>query len=110
MDIPYDLFIRKLVHEGHLRARTNFPFITTLSLAATSSQLQLSHDEAPNLVWNTFRRLMCLERDLGAQQATLTEISRQLCDEESRAIGTVVAAMLSMQHDTARQSPGQPTE
>jgi GR25 family glycosyltransferase involved in LPS biosynthesis len=108
LDIPYDLFIRKLVHEGHLKARSIFPFITTLSPLAMSSQLQLSHDAAPNLVWNTFRRLMCLERDLGTQQAALAEILQRLCDEESRAVGTIVAAMLSMQHGAEGQIPGQP--
>jgi GR25 family glycosyltransferase involved in LPS biosynthesis len=98
MDIPYDLFIRKLVHGGHLKARSFFPFITTPSPLANASQLQLRHDEIPNLVWNMFRRLMWLGRDLGAQQAALTRVLEEVCDEESRAIGSIVAAWLSRQH------------
>jgi GR25 family glycosyltransferase involved in LPS biosynthesis len=96
MDIPYDLYIRKLVHEGHLKARCVFPFLTTLSPAATASQLQLPHDAAPSFVWNTFRRLMWLGRDLRAERAALARLSAELCDEEFLAVGTVVAAMMSM--------------
>jgi GR25 family glycosyltransferase involved in LPS biosynthesis len=96
MDLPYDLFLRKLIHEHHLKARSIFPFVTTLAPVADASQMQLAHDEAPNLIWNTFRRLMWVARDVAAEEAALARISQELCEADSRALGTIVAATLSV--------------
>ncbi|HUN24810.1 MAG TPA: glycosyltransferase family 25 protein [Steroidobacteraceae bacterium] len=95
VDAPYDLFLRRLVHGGRLKALSIFPFVTTLSANADSSQIQKVGAAATDLIWNTFRRLMWTDRSLAQEQAALERIGRELCDEDSRSIGTIFAGMTS---------------
>lgn len=95
LDIPYDLFLRHLIWKGLLRGHVMFPFVTTISNWAESSQIQ-THDTAyTDLTWNTFRKLVWLDRDLEQVRMAVSTIDREVCDEESRLLGTLVAACTS---------------
>ena len=61
IDTPIDLFLRKLIHEGHLKAFLTFPFLTTVSEHADDSFIQLN--ARTDLIWNTFRRMAWIEGD-----------------------------------------------
>lgn len=60
LNMPYDLLLRKLIHEGSLRAWATFPFPTTVRPYLEGSSIQLATDERANVAWDAFRRLMWL--------------------------------------------------
>lgn len=95
LDLPYDLFLRQLIHERKITGYCFFPFITSLSADSEASQIQKAGTQSTDLVWNTYRRMIWTDRDLARESTTLSEIDRQLCDEESRAFGVLFAAMAS---------------
>lgn len=98
LDLPYDLFLRKLIAEKKINARFLFPFVTTISDHASDSQIERHGQEAgalADLVWNTFRKMSWLERDLARHRPLLEQISRDFCDEDARMVGVLLAAMSS---------------
>lgn len=100
INVPYDLYLRKLILDGALKAFTVFPFATSVSDASESSQIQLSESRATTLVWNLFRRMVWVGRDLEQCRASLEIVRRQLCDEEAEAFGVLFAAMASAKYKT----------
>lgn len=97
LDVPYDLFIRKLVHDGKIAALTFFPFVTSLSQHSDHSQIH-SDDGGADLIWNTFRRFVWIDRDLDAEKAAMEAITAKFCDQEGSLFGSIVAAMLSKRY------------
>lgn len=93
LDVPYDLYLRKLVVESRITALAAFPFITTLSELSGASQIQLGAHEVTEAALGLFRKMIWRERDLDAQRAELAELARNFCDDESRAFGTLWAVM-----------------
>lgn len=93
LDVPYDLYLRKLVVESRITALAAFPFITTLSEDSGMSQIQLGAHGITETALSLFRKLIWRERDLDAQRALLSELERNFCDDESRAFGTLWAVM-----------------
>lgn len=61
LDAPYDLVLRHWIQQQQLTARGIFPFATSLSLYAESSQVQLKETEVTDACWNAFRRLVCVD-------------------------------------------------
>jgi GR25 family glycosyltransferase involved in LPS biosynthesis len=93
LDLPYDLYLRNLFRARRLTGFVFFPFITSVSELSEVSQVQ-SHDAAAtDLVWNTFRKLIWLNRTAEQQKAALAHIESRLCDEESRLFAPLFAAM-----------------
>jgi hypothetical protein len=95
LDVPYDLFLRQLFREKRLAGYVFFPFVTSLSEFAESSQVQSVDAAATDLIWNTFRKLVWLNRSVEEQRAALAQIESRLCDEESRLFAPIFAAMTS---------------
>lgn len=93
--LPIDLLIRKFVLEGRLNARLAFPFITSLSKFAESSQIQAEGSEMENLLWNTFRQLVWIDRDLASVDASLAKIPPRFIQEDARRLGLILAGFLS---------------
>lgn len=93
LDVPYDLYLRKLVVESRITALAAFPFVTTLSDDADISQIQLGAHGVTETALGLFRKMIWRERDLSAQRALLAQLDRAFCDEESRAFGTLWAVM-----------------
>jgi hypothetical protein len=60
LNTPYDLLLRRLIHQGSLRAWAAFPFPTTVRTHLHGSSIQMASDERANVAWDSFRRLMWL--------------------------------------------------
>jgi GR25 family glycosyltransferase involved in LPS biosynthesis len=93
LDIPYDLVLRKLIYEGKLKGLVFFPFITSLSDEAETSQIQ--QDVSADLIWNAFRKLVWVDRDLRKVWPAVEKINEELCDDESRLLGVLFAGLVS---------------
>jgi hypothetical protein len=90
LDRAYDLELRYFVNANQLNAFAFFPFLTTVSSAADSSQVQA--DQSPDAVWNLFRRLMWMDRDVGSQRGAVDRLEQDVDGEEARALGRVLLA------------------
>ena len=95
LHIQYDLFLRELIALGKLRARIIFPFPLSLSTLADYTQIQQSGMQAADWVFNTFRRFIWADRDLGKACASLDALPPDFIDEEAAAIGRIMSAAFS---------------
>ena len=95
LDWPIDLHLRRLIHEGEIRAFVTFPFVTSLSRFADQSQSQLQDGAVTDTVWNAFRRFIWLHRDIDAALAPLEALGADFADPEARAFAGLMAAALS---------------
>lgn len=96
-DVPYDLYLRDLVHAREFAGLVIFPFATTLARAADTSQIQpvgLAHEH----LWNTFRRMIWVERRLADFEPVLADITARLCDPEALPFAPLFAAMASSRY------------
>lgn len=93
LDLPYDLQLRSLVREKKLKALMLFPFVTSLSDESGASQIQ--EEGAADRIWNAFRKLVWLDRDLDKVRPAIRKIDEELCDEESRLLGVLLAGLMS---------------
>lgn len=93
LDVPYDLMLRGLVRDKKLKALVLFPFVTSLSEESGASQIQA--EGAADRIWNAFRKLAWLDRDLGKVGPAIRKIDEDLCDEESRLLGVLLAGLMS---------------
>lgn len=98
IDVPYDLYLRGLFREQRLAGYVFFPFVTSLSEFSELSQIQSSDAAATDLLWNTFRKLIWLNRDAGMQKGALAHIESRLCDDESRLFAPIFAAMTAQSY------------
>jgi GR25 family glycosyltransferase involved in LPS biosynthesis len=94
LDVPYDLFLRNHIYAKGLTACGFFPFITSLSSLSEQSDIQPTAKTA-TLIWDAFRKLSWMDRDIEREKPLLQSIASTLCDEECSAFGTIFAAMLS---------------
>jgi GR25 family glycosyltransferase involved in LPS biosynthesis len=97
LDLPYDLLLRKWVHEGRLNALSVFPFLTSLSDHADASQIQLEHSEVANATWNAFRRIMWIDADARAEDVTrrLDRFGDDYYDAGTQRFAKILKAALS---------------
>lgn len=89
LHIPYDIYLRKLVHEKKLKALMFFPFVTSLSHHSGLSQIR--DEGAADRIWIAFRQLMAQDRDLDKVRLDIDQIDRDLADDETRLFGTILA-------------------
>jgi len=68
MNLPLDLYIRKLIHQKKINGFAIFPFITTVSKNSFNSQIQLKENELTDHAWNLFRILICNESEFYEQE------------------------------------------
>jgi hypothetical protein len=97
LEIPYDLHLRQLIQDRKLAGFAFFPFITSVSECWEASHVQSVADLDTDRIWNSFRQMIWMERDLEAQKDTLREIDSRLCDDESRLFGVLFSALTSRQ-------------
>jgi len=93
---PYDLFLRKKIYHGDIKGLLCFPFITSTSEFSTLSSIQSGVERKPDerkadLIWDLFRKLTWIERDMERHRIALTMIDQSL-SEEDRAFGVLWAA------------------
>jgi GR25 family glycosyltransferase involved in LPS biosynthesis len=95
IDAAYDLHVANLVNRGVLKAYALFPFVTTVSSAAGVSQIQGARKRNADLVWQTFREMIWLERDEAVWRPELQRIREQLLDDELMDFAVLFAAPAS---------------
>ncbi|HWR01604.1 MAG TPA: hypothetical protein VN371_07035 [Chlorobaculum sp.] len=95
LNTPYDLYLRNLIYQSRINAYVSFPFVTSLSVNSELSSIQSSDASATALIWNMFRKLIWMERDMDQYTTALEHINDNLCDEESRSFAPILAAMVS---------------
>jgi GR25 family glycosyltransferase involved in LPS biosynthesis len=93
---PYDLFLRKKIHGGEINGLLCFPFITSTSELSFLTSIQDGNEKKPghrkaDLIWDLFRKLTWIERDMERHRFALTVIDQSL-SEEDRAFGILWAA------------------
>lgn len=93
LNIPYDLFLRKLIFENKLKGFVTFPFITSMSKEGYLSQIQ--EKSSADLVWHAFRQMIWLERDIKNVEPILKKIEDEICDENSKQLSTIISACIS---------------
>lgn len=91
---PYDLALRDLCHSGQLKMAACFPFATTLGPQGDASQIQGTEHAVFDRTLNAYRRLMYADRDLAACRQNIAGLEAG-CDETSRMVGAVFAAIVS---------------
>lgn len=89
LDVPYDLFLRRRIAEGALKAYVVVPYLTTISGAA--SQIAARPFEGAVAL---FRQTMFVERDDEACERAAAALSEGLCSVEARLVGTACAGVL----------------
>ena len=86
INIPYDLFLRKLIHGKQLTAHVIFPFLTTLSKHAEASQIQSATTMTTDALWNGFRRLTCFNQNISETEIGLSSIREDYYDDKEAEI------------------------
>jgi len=92
IDLPYDLYLRSLIHSSALKAYSLFPFVTSLSDFSEESQIQAGDDERPDLAWNMFRKMVWVERNLQKCRAALESVKSRLSEADMSEFGPLFAA------------------
>ena len=95
LNTPYDLYLRNLICQSKITAYVSFPFVTSLSVDSELSSIQSSDTSSTALIWNMFRKMIWLERDFDQYATALEHINEHLCDEDSRSLAPILAAMVS---------------
>ncbi len=95
LDLPYDLYLRRLVDENKINAYVIFPFATSLSVDADLSLLHGDNRAATDITHNAFRRLIWLDRDLPSVLPTLNKLNQDYCDDESLLFGILLGVITS---------------
>jgi GR25 family glycosyltransferase involved in LPS biosynthesis len=96
LDAPYDLTLRKLAYQSRLKVWVIFPFVTSLSSAAESSQIQAGDDtRIADLAWNAFRRTMWAEASPAEGISNLDAIADSYFDPECIAFSRILSCMLA---------------
>jgi GR25 family glycosyltransferase involved in LPS biosynthesis len=99
LSLPYDLQLRQWVQTKILKAFTVFPFATTLSTYAESSQIQSSEGQIIDQAWNNFRRLIWVGAD-ALPQVDLVDAQTRLVlhsDARSERMAAIMATVLAEQ-------------
>jgi GR25 family glycosyltransferase involved in LPS biosynthesis len=97
LDEPYDLLLRRLIHEGKIKGNALFPFVTTVSEGSLASQIQPGETSPTDLAWTLFRRLSWMESDPEELYPWCNRLSACHPDPESSVMGVIAAALLSPQ-------------
>lgn len=92
---PVDLLVRRWIWTGQLRACVLFPFVTAVSSQADYSQIQPAHTDPTAKMWNAYRNLVWLERDLAVSTSDCQSVASRVQDLESNLMGILCASMVS---------------
>jgi hypothetical protein len=93
---PYDVFLWQRIAAHTLSAHAIFPFPTTISRFADSSQIHSQEAAATELLWNAFRRLVWVHSDVEEAEATLARIDpRHFDDKPAEIMAKIVRGMIS---------------
>ena len=82
INLPYDLYLRRLIHTSVLKAYALFPFVTSLSEFSGTSQIRSAQANPFDAVGNLFRKMIWTERNLEGCKSALELLKGTLCNEE----------------------------
>ncbi len=97
LDEPFDLLLRRFIHQGVLKGFALFPFVTTVSEVSLQSQIQPDSISGTDLAWTLFRRLMWMECEVEELYPMCNRLSSLHPDPESSVMGVITAALISPQ-------------
>jgi GR25 family glycosyltransferase involved in LPS biosynthesis len=94
---PYDLFLRSCIHKRMIKGFVVFPFATSLSDFAESSQIQERKTQLTDSAWNAFRRMMWVDAErMGIDPvARLESTPASYFDEQSQNFLKILGVQLS---------------
>jgi GR25 family glycosyltransferase involved in LPS biosynthesis len=92
IDLPYDLYLRHLIHSSKLNGYSLFPFVTSLSEFSEDSQIKSAATDRPDIAWNMFRKMVWVERNLAKCKTGLESVKNRLSDAEMSAFKPLFAA------------------
>jgi GR25 family glycosyltransferase involved in LPS biosynthesis len=95
LDRPYDAYLRDLIVDGQVRGHVAFPFPTSLSAFADSTQIQVDESKQSDRVFNSFRRFIWLDRDLASATEGMEILGADFADEESATFARIMGAAFS---------------
>ncbi len=95
IDIPIDLLLRKLIADKKLKGFVTFPFITTISQDSCFSQTQPNNNFKTDYIWNLFRQMIWLERNVDNIKLKIKMIDDEMIDENSKIYSTIISACIS---------------
>jgi GR25 family glycosyltransferase involved in LPS biosynthesis len=95
VDVEYDLYLAAQVRQGRLKAAVLFPFLTTLSDHATSSQIQPACVDGLNQARNLFRNFLWLESAPDQLAAGLAECEAAIAKTKHQVFFTLLAALIT---------------
>jgi GR25 family glycosyltransferase involved in LPS biosynthesis len=95
LNVPYDLFPRRLIGEKKMRGFVIFPFATTTSRFSTSSQVQPGATLATDYILDAYRKIIWNDRDISSCLGPLEDYARRTADPETRAYAAILGAMLA---------------
>lgn len=96
INTPYDLQLRNLIHEEKLKGQVIFPFASTLSEFADSSQIQPQSTQRTDQAWNAYRRLVwvgCANEPYNPVVAN-EQLIQAVDDLYSKNLGAILAITL----------------
>ncbi len=94
-EAPYAMVLRKIIMARQVRAKFIFPFATPISEFALDSQIQQKDTQIADFVWNEFRKLMYIDRDMNSLNKHLTAIVDDVSDPETLHFSKILAVRLS---------------
>jgi GR25 family glycosyltransferase involved in LPS biosynthesis len=95
LNFAIDIVLRQLIHHKKINGLALFPFPTSLSKYAENSQIQSGDDLVPDFLFNVYRRLVWLGRDINDVSALLNEVDNSLYDVDSDTFCALLRALLS---------------
>jgi GR25 family glycosyltransferase involved in LPS biosynthesis len=90
LDLPYDLYLRHLIHTSALIGFSLFPFVTSLSEFSEDSQIQASDIDRPDIAWNMFRKMIWIERNFEKCKIGLESIKNGLSEKDMSAFQSLL--------------------
>jgi len=91
LNVPYDLYLRGLAHISALKVFALFPFVTTLSEFSDISQIKTGVDRS-QLVWNLFRKMVWMERNLADCKPGLEFLKSTLTDQDKVEFSSLLSS------------------
>jgi GR25 family glycosyltransferase involved in LPS biosynthesis len=92
--MPIDMLIADYTRKGLLNSVCTFPFVTSLSKYADSSEIQVGDVTVENQLWNAFRRATWVENRPDEVAASLDSMPAGLADPGSLVVARIVSSLL----------------
>jgi GR25 family glycosyltransferase involved in LPS biosynthesis len=94
LDVAFDVFLKRAINDGTLKAFVMFPFVTTVSYLAFESQIQTPKNKYIADILNISRALFYVDRDMDMILKQINRIEQEP-DVAPFVVGKIVAARLS---------------